>query len=201
VHAIEHAADRKCDLLFTHHDAWRSTDADLVDRKYEMVRARGLSLYASHDPLDKHPEVGTSVSLARTLGWHVFSTFCGELGVLADRPSRLTLEELSRQVSAALGTEARFVGVDNTVGAIAVIAGAGARPEWMAEAKSRGALTFVSGEALCFGKLYALEAGMGLVLAGHYATELPAVRAILGRIGCEFDVDVELIEDPVSGGL
>lgn len=201
LHAIEQATKKKCDLLFTHHGAWNSTDADLVERKHELVRDRALSLYTSHDPFDKHSEVGTSVSLARALGWRILSTFCAEVGVLVEQPAGFTLKGLSRQVGAALATEARVVGVSNPVGDIAIIAGWGARPEWIAEAGAKGSLAFVSGEALHFGRLYAQESGMGLILAGHYATELPAVRTLLSRVQREFEVEVELIEDPISAEL
>ena len=65
-YAIEQAKHSGCDLLFTHHDAWDSTDADLVDRKHELLRRHNISLYVSHDPLDHHPEFGTSVVLAHS---------------------------------------------------------------------------------------------------------------------------------------
>ena len=56
MHAIEQAAALRCDLLFTHHAAWRSTDADLVDVKHKLMRRHGLSL---------SPRV-TNLSLPRT---------------------------------------------------------------------------------------------------------------------------------------
>lgn len=201
LYSIEKARAKGCDLLFTHHDAWSSTDADLVDRKQEMVRDSGLSLYISHDPLDKHSEVGTSVSLARTLGWQILSAFCADIGVVVEPPSSFTLDELARHVGATLASETSLIMTGSDVGLIGIVAGWGARPEWMAEARVKGASTFVSGEAIHFGKLYAQESGMNLVLAGHYATELPAVRALLRRIACEFDVETELIEDTLSAGL
>ncbi len=199
--AIEQAKATECDLLFVHHDAWSSTDADLVDRKYGLLKKHNISLYVSHDPLDLHPEVGTAAALVQTLGWKVSSTFMDGLGVLAEPIGNPTVEEAARHVAATLGAESRLVSTGPDLQFIAVIAGWGARPEWMAEAGAKGATTFLSGEAIHFGRLYARESGMNLILAGHYATELPAVRALLDHVAREYGLETELIEDAVSAGL
>ena len=59
----------------------------------------------------------------------------------------------------------------------------------------------MSGEAIHFGKLYAKESGMNLILAGHYATELPAVKVLLDCIWKEFNIETELIKDEISAEL
>jgi len=201
MYVIDRAAALGCDLLFTHHAAWRSTDADLVDVKHKLMRSRGLSLYTSHDPLDKHPEAGTAVVLAQTLGWRIRSAFCDGMGVLAESPASGTLTEVAEHVGEKLGVAPCLFDSGAAISPVAIIAGYGARPEWMAEAKLGGAMTFLSGEAIYFGKLYARESGMNLILAGHYETELPAARAILERIGAALEVETELIGDDSSHAL
>jgi dinuclear metal center YbgI/SA1388 family protein len=199
--AIEQAHGAGCDLLFAHHGARSSTDADLSDTKQGLLRDYGLSLYVSHDPLDAHPEVGTSIALACALGWRVSSTFLDETGVIAEPEGSPTVEEVTRRVGATLNVEPYLVSAGGVVELIGVVAGWGARPEWMAEAKGKGATTFLSGEAIHFGRLYARESGMNLILAGHYETELPAVRALLGRVASECEVETRLIRDETSAGL
>ena len=189
--AIDEANAAGCDLLLVHHDAWRSTDADLAEKKYRRLTELGLSLYVSHDPLDKHEEVGTAVCLAQALDWTVEAPFCGGVGVLAAPSGRTSLDQLAAHVETALGSQVNLVAGNCSTERIGVIAGWGARPEWMAEARAMGAATFLSGEAIHFGKLYAKESGMNLILAGHYATELPAVRALLERVATECDVERE----------
>ena len=201
MHAIDEAKAAGCDLLLVHHDAWRSTDADLAEKKYGLLTEHGLSLYVSHDPLDKHGEVGTAVCLAQALDWTVEASFCGGVGVLVAPSDRMSLEQLAVHVETALGSQVNLVTGNCSTERIGVIAGWGARPEWMAEAKARGAATFLSGEAIHFGKLYAKESGINLILAGHYATELPAVRALLERVATEYDVETELIRDALSAAL
>jgi putative NIF3 family GTP cyclohydrolase 1 type 2 len=68
-------------------------------------------------------------------------------------------------------------------------------------AEGKGATTFLSGEAIHFGKLYARESGMNLILAGHYETELPAVQALLERVASGCGVETQLIRDETSAGL
>jgi putative NIF3 family GTP cyclohydrolase 1 type 2 len=59
----------------------------------------------------------------------------------------------------------------------------------------------LSGEAIHFGKLYALESEMNLILAGHYATELPGVQRVLDRIKQHFDIETAMLADPVSASI
>ena len=42
---------------------------------------------------------------------------------------------------------------------------------------------------------------MNLILSGHYATELPAVKVLLDCIGKEFNIETELIVDKTSADL
>jgi putative NIF3 family GTP cyclohydrolase 1 type 2 len=42
---------------------------------------------------------------------------------------------------------------------------------------------------------------MNLILAGHYATELPAVKVLLDCIWKEFNIETELIKDEISAEL
>jgi len=199
--AIKQASQTGCDFLFTHHDAWSSTDADLAEKKTEFLRQRKISTYVSHDPLDLHPELGTAVSLARALSWHISDSFMNNLGVIAEVNNIFTLEELIPHVSATLNNKLYVVPAGGKIDRVGIIAGWGARPEWMSEARAKGATTFLSGEAIHFGKLYAKESCMNLILSGHYATEVPAVKVLLNSIKNEFNIETEFIKDEISAEL
>jgi putative NIF3 family GTP cyclohydrolase 1 type 2 len=67
----------------------------------------------------------------------------------------------------------------------------------MAEAQSLGCDTFVTGEAVMFGMLFAREAGLNLVAAGHYATETPGVMALSARVSRELKLDVTFIPEEI----
>ena len=197
--AIEDAAQRRCDLLITHHAAWPSTDAHLAGQKYERLRQLGLNLYVAHDCLDQAREFGTADALARSLeitsqgplkpagahGW-------GAHGVTAGRFS-----ELVARVGNKLGVEPRAWKNSDRFGHVAIATGWGGRPEWMAEAQALGCDTFLTGEAIMFGLLFAKEAGINLIVGGHYATEVPGVMALGARIARDLAVDVTFIPEQI----
>jgi dinuclear metal center YbgI/SA1388 family protein len=199
--AIDQAKKKGCDFLITHHDAWKSTDAELAEKKVHLLNEYEISTYVSHDPLDAHSEIGTSISLARALNWFDSAFFLDNIGVIVEPNSISTFDELIQHIEATLGTKLQIVRGNQNIGRVAIIAGWGARPVWMSEAKAKGATTFLSGEAIHFGKLYAKESGMNLILAGHYATELPAIEKLLECIGKEFGIETELIVDKTSALL
>ena len=199
--AISQANQKGCDFLFTHHDAWSSTDAELAEKKRDLLRQCKISSYVSHDPLDLHPQLGTAVSLARVLRWHISDFFMDNLGLIAEVNGVSTLEELVLHVSAIMGNTPCVIPAEAEIDRVGMIAGWGARPEWMSEARAKGATTFLSGEAIHFGRLYAKESGMNLILAGHYATELPAVKVLLDCMAKEFNIETLLIKDQISAGL
>jgi putative NIF3 family GTP cyclohydrolase 1 type 2 len=67
----------------------------------------------------------------------------------------------------------------------------------MAVAQDLGCDTFLTGEANMFGILFAKEAGMNLVVAGHYATETPGVMALSARIARDLKLDVTFIPEEI----
>jgi putative NIF3 family GTP cyclohydrolase 1 type 2 len=201
-HAIRKAVHERASLLLCHHAAWASTDADLVDKKLATLREHQVSLYVSHDSLDMHPTLGTAPCLARAIGWEPRLLFSDGLGVVADIPAGpLSSRAVAETLKQTLGANVVSVGELDAIWHIGINAGWGARPEWMAQAREAGADAFLSGEAIHFGKLYCLEAQLPLFLAGHYATELPAIRTLLERIGQDCGVSTKLVLDPDSAKL
>ena len=69
-----------------------------------------------------------------------------------------------------------------------------------ARAQALGCDTFLSGEAGYFGLLFAKEAGLNLVLAGHYSTKVPGVMALGARIARDLHLDVTFIPEEILEG-
>jgi len=197
--AIEGAARRKCDLLLTHHAFWPSTDAHLVEEKFGRLRQLGINLYAAHDCLDRARTFGTADALARAARVAIQGPFKpdgeGEFGVHGMTTGQFS--EFVIRVGNQLGTRPQAWKNTDSFGHVAIIPGWGGRPEWMAEAQSLGCDTILSGEALMFGLLFAKEAGLNLVLAGHYATETPGVMALTSRIARDLKLDVTFIPEDI----
>lgn len=195
--AIESAQQRKCDLLLTHHAAWTSTDAHLVDRKYSRVRQLGMNLYVAHDCLDQARDFGTADALARAVRVAVQAPFKPD-GQHESGVQGLTtghFSEFVTRVASQLGAEPQSWKNTESFGHIAVVPGWGGRPEWMARAQEAGCDTFLTGEAIMFGLLFAREVGINLILAGHMATEVPGVMALGSRIARDLKLDVTFIPE------
>ena len=202
VESIEQAIQRGCDMLVTHHAARPRTDAYLAEQKHEQLRERGMNLYVAHDSLDNARDFGTADALARAVrvaiqapvepdGENQFGVHGVTTGGFADFVAR---------VGNRLGIEPRIWKNSVDFGHVGIVAGWGARPEWMARAQSLGVDTFLSGEAGYFGLLFAKEAGLNLVLAGHYGTEVPGVMALGARIARDLHLDVTFIPEEVLEG-
>lgn len=197
--AIEGAGERGCDLLVTHHAAWRSTDAYLVEQKYDRLRGLGINLYVAHDCLDNARDFGTADALARGVRVAIQGAFkpdgeqeFGVHGVTTGHFSEFVI-----RVGSQLGVESRAWKNTDSFGHVGIIPGWGGRPEWMAVAKALGCDTFLTGEANMFGILFAKEASLNLVVAGHYATEAPGVMALSSRIARDLKLDVTFIPEEI----
>jgi putative NIF3 family GTP cyclohydrolase 1 type 2 len=200
--AIRGAAERGCHLLITHHGAWPSTDAHLGEDKYGRLRHNGINLYVAHDCLDMARGVGTADTLARAARIAVQGPFKpdGERAFGVHGPTVGRFTDFVTVVGNQLGVRPRAWKNSPSFGHIGVIAGWGGRPEWMARAQELGCDTILTGEAIMFGMLFAREAGLNLVLAGHYATEVPGMMALGARLARDLQLDVTFIpEDIVEG--
>jgi putative NIF3 family GTP cyclohydrolase 1 type 2 len=197
--AIDQAVRRGCDLLVSHHAALPSTDAHLVDEKLGRLRRAGLSLYVCHESLDCAREFGTADALARAVQVALQGPFKPD-GVLECAVHGVTLgrfTEFVTRVGNRLGIDARAWKNGDSFGHVAVIPGWGGRPEWMRRAQELGCDTVLTGEALLFGLLFAREAGLNLVLAGHYASETPGMLALAARIARDLKVEVTFIPEEI----
>jgi dinuclear metal center YbgI/SA1388 family protein len=196
--AIEGAAQRGCDLLISHHAAWPHIDQHLSAQKYDRLRGLGLNYYAAHECLDLAREFGTGDALARALRVAVQGTF--DVDGEAFAVHGLTtghFPEFVVRVGSQLGVEpSRWKNTDS-FGHVAIVPGGGARTNWMAQALELGCDTYLTGEENMFAILFAKEAGLNLVTAGHYATETPGVMALSARIARDLGLDVTFIPEEV----
>ena len=97
-----------------------------------------------------------------------------------------TLGEFAKRVGEALGADSLQVVGERArrVGLVAIACGAG--DDFLGDAARAGADVLLTGEARFHRALEAEALGIGLVLAGHYATERPGVEDLAGRIAGAF---------------
>ena len=205
---VRGAIDAGADLLLVHHGMFWGGAAPVVGAAYERVRdlvRHDVAVYASHLPLDRHPEVGNNVLLARELGLvpgGEFARYKGvAVGVTGDADvGTAELVERARTFARRHGGEVRTTPIDGgrRTRRWALCTGAGASSESLREAVSLGADTVIVGEGPHHTAVEARDRGLVVMYAGHYATETLGVRALADHLGRAFGIDSMFIDAPTG---
>ncbi len=190
------------DLLVVHHGLFWDGLGPLTGprfRKVETLVRGGMALYSVHLPLDAHPEVGNCALLARAMGLEPqgrFGSYKGaELGWWAQVGEGRG--GVLGRLREAVGGEVRLVpGGPEEVGRVGILTGAGATA--LGEAASMGLDSLITGEAPHHAYHEAMELGINLFLAGHYATETFGVKAVAERVGEAFGIPWEFLHLPTG---
>ena len=209
IDGVAAAADGESPLLLVHHGLlW---DGNVADRRSPLsarslaLLEQDIALYSAHIPLDVHPEVGNNVVLAERLGIGVegwFGDYHGvPIGVWGHAPQRLVARDsLMLEVNHALGaaaTGARLIpGGPEVVGKIGIITGGAGN--MIAYARDAGLDTFITGEGAHHTYFDAMEWGINVLLAGHYATETLGVQALASHIAERFGLEWEFHDHPTG---
>ncbi len=200
---FEKAKELGAQLLVVHHGIiWGGLRriTGIVRRRVEFLLKNGISLYAAHLPLDAHEEVGNNVQLLRILNAEPVEKFAeyegAEIGYIGRFHRAIGLNELFEAVKGRISEGARLFdfGREKVV-RIAVVSGRGG---FAVEEAAMKADVFLTGEAEHAAFVAARDCGLNVIFAGHYATEVFGVRALMDVVASKLDIDVEFIR---SGGL
>ncbi|MDX1577352.1 MAG: Nif3-like dinuclear metal center hexameric protein [Gemmatimonadota bacterium] len=201
--SIECAAEADCDLLLVHHGLFWGGPEALVGPAYRRMRAlfrHGLGVYSAHLPLDAHPELGNNALLAEALGLgdpEAFGSFKSleGLGMIGELP--LARDTLLARVEEVCGREPRLIpGGPERVRRLAIVSGGAG--SMIADAAAAGADTFLTGEGNHHTYHEALELGINVIYAGHYATETLGVRALAARAADAFGLQHRFFDLPTG---
>jgi len=202
---VQLAARAHADILIVHHGLlWGKGNepiTGILKERIALLLAHRMSLYASHIPLDCHNEVGNNVILAKRLGLEILGKYAAykgtDIGVLARPKKSLKRSELVRKLEKTLRTRATTLPFGPAVVKTAGIVSGGAAFA-VAETKSRGADTFITGEAEHVAYHFAREAKINMICAGHYATETVGVRALADHVRARFSIDCKFVSAPTG---
>ncbi len=195
-------------LLLVHHGLFWDGNVPLTDRRYRRVAAlldHDVAVYSAHIPLDLHPAVGNNVVLAERLGLAVegwFGDYKGvPIGVWGQAPARLASRDaLVAEVNHALGITsagARLIaGGPERVGRIGIITGGAG--SMIGAARQAGLDTYITGEGAHYTYFDAIELGLNVIFAGHYATETLGVQALASHLAERFDLEWEFHDHPTG---
>ena len=199
---IQNATAGGADLLIVHHGLFWDGQTRILGPRFRKLRALiegEMALYSSHLPLDAHPEVGNSAVLCRALGW----VLQGRFGSYGDHDlgwwceTEVEGDALVKQLKEVVQGPVRFIpGGPERIYRVGVVTGAGS--DLIPEAADVGLDALVTGEGPHNSYNDAIEYGVNVFYAGHYATETWGVRALGGHIEERFGVPHDFIDAPTG---
>ncbi len=200
--SIQAAVREGCNLLIVHHGLFWEGNRPITGRRYRrlsLLLGSGVALYSAHLPLDVHPEVGNNAVLAGALGLEARGWFgsykgmdigiWGELSV-ARGAFRTRLAELVG------GPVTLIPGGPERLERVGVITGGGGG--FVAAAVEAGLDGLVTGEGSHHTFFDAMEGGLNLFYAGHYATETWGVRALGVHLEERFGIGWTYLDQPTG---
>lgn len=195
-------------LLLVHHGLLWDGNVPITGRRYRRLAAlldHDIPVYAAHIPLDVHPEVGNNAVLAERLGLQVegwFGNYRGiAMGVWGQASGSLSTrdslaQELDRVLHTLKGSATLIPGGPEHPSRIGIISGGAGN--MIAQAREAGVDTFITGEGPHHTYFDAMEWGLNLIYAGHYATETLGVQALASHLGERFDLEWDFHDHPTG---
>ena len=175
------------DLIISHHpvifNPIKSVTRGSVP--YELV-ASSINALCCHTPLDI-ADGGTNDSLAELLGIEVTRTEDPILRLGTVEPT--TAEILAGKIAKMLNTKVRYADAGRKIEKIAICTGAGC-----SLIEAAGEIdAFITGDASHHNFLDCIQAGITLIAAGHYETEIVVVPVLVKKLQAQFP-DIETID-------
>ena len=175
------------DLIISHHpvifNPIKSVTRGSVP--YELV-ASSINALCCHTPLDI-ADGGTNDSLAKLLGIEVTRTEDPILRLGTVEPT--TAQELAGKIANTLNTKERYADAGRKIEKIAICTGAGC-----SLIEAAGEIdAFITGDASHHNFLDCIQAGITLIAAGHYETEIVVVPVLVKKLQAQFP-DIEIID-------
>ena len=200
---ITRAIELGAQLIVAHHPLIfrpiKNIRTDLpLGRKIARLLKNDVAVFAAHTNLDSAAG-GVNDVLAKRIGLRDVKNFGDEeisLGRLGMLETPLSAEDFARHVKQSLGADnVRLICAgDFAISKVGVSSGAGS--SFVAKAKFFGAQAFVTGDVKYHDAQAAVESGIHVVDAGHFATEYPIVHELAEYLRDELKTfDVEIFED------
>jgi dinuclear metal center YbgI/SA1388 family protein len=199
---IKKAIDKKANILITHHGLyWRDVDPSLSS--FNKIRIRPLitndvSLIALHLPLDRHNNLGNNAQILKLLGSSPEKEFLSHEGKNVGWIGSVNSgrEEIIGMIKSKINPDAEFLSFGKEkINKIAVCSGA-ANHRDLYDAYEKSDI-FITGEQF---ECYQLVKDMkfNVVFAGHNATEVFGIKALLKVLEEKFKVETEFIDCPTG---
>lgn len=175
------------DLIISHHPVIFNPIKSVTKGSvpYELV-ASSINALCCHTPLDI-ADGGTNDSLAELFGIEVTRTEDPILRLGTVEPT--TAENLAGKIAKTLNTKVRYADAGRKIEKIAICTGAGC-----SLIEAAGEIdAFITGDASHHNFLDCIQAGITLIAAGHYETEIVVVPVLVKKLQAHFP-DIEIID-------
>jgi dinuclear metal center YbgI/SA1388 family protein len=198
--AVQHEAD----LLFVHHGLLWSKQKRITGNFYKrlsFLMKSDLCLYAVHLPLDMHPELGNNIGIAKCLELQSpepFGMYHGiKIGYKGSFSREKSLDEivdiLLCKKESCPGILPFGPGKIKTAGIVS-----GGDPKAVLQAIEEGLDLFITGDASHEVYHESLEAGINVIFAGHYRTEVWGIKQVAQYLGSETDLATIVLDIPTG---
>ena len=181
---IKQAAEQNVDLIITHHPIiFKPIYSVLKDSfVYKMIE-NGLSIICAHTNYDIAVG-GVNDILCDTVGFKVY-TKCDNIPLnICILGEKLTADAFSVHIKELLGGTVRYNNGSKNLDKIAVCSGSGS--DYLTAARDMGCDALLTGDGSHHDFLDAAEYGMSLICAGHFETEVLAVKPLAKKIQNKF---------------
>lgn len=202
--SFQKAKELNVDFLLVHHGLFWDKSVTLIGALYQRVKIlmdSDIALYGAHLPLDMHPEVGNNAQIANVLGWPTAGDFGDYHGNILGKEIRfdkpVNLLDIADQLAEKLHCEPLVWDFGpKTIQYMGYVSGGGIK--MLEQAIDAGMDLYITGEPSHSIYWIAKEAGINVILAGHYATETLGVKAVGEKIRETFGLVVEFIDLPTG---
>lgn len=205
IEAFRMSAQEKTDLLVVHHGHfWDFRNPSIKGWAKERIKIlfdNDISLYVSHNPLDRHREVGHNAEILRLLGARItdgFFLYHGKnIGWIGECRKGLPLKDVEEKLNRELNTVCRVLPFGRKkVSTIAVCSGGGSYGGFYS-ALDAGVDLYITGDAV---EIYhtAKDAGINVIFAGHHATETLGLKALSRVLRKRFGIETVFIDLPTG---
>lgn len=189
----------KADLLIVHHGLFWSGFAPVTGATYHKLKLcleHDLAVYASHLPLDAHPELGNAVGLARALDLGDGEPWFEAHGWTIGRRFRIDVSrsELAQRLQAVTGQVHLALWGPERIRSLGLLTGGGGSE--LTVAAHDGLDTLLTGEGPHWTDGMARDLGLNLLYGGHYATETFGVRALAAHLEARFGLPWTFLDVP-----
>jgi len=195
------AKQNKVDLIIVHHgEYWKSVNKKepIIRKRIAFLKNAGISLYAAHLPLDKHPVVGNNIQLFKIIKCQINKPAIKKNGKFISwvgiNKNKLSLDEIKKILERKLKTKCIVLPYGPKKIRRIIICSGGPKFNQFMEAINKCEL-YISGGTSEINTV-AQDSKINVIFARHYNTETVGLKALMKVIESKFKCKTVFLDLP-----